>query len=177
MVFKPKQSKNPYGYRNLLAYKKAEELQTETARLCALFPKTKTILALADHMNRSARSSKQNIAEGWKRNSTKEYYDFSGFTVGSNAELEEDCNDMWNGIYPELMGIKGVMGEKGEIGDIEKLRFYPLDKNLPPIIQLKLRAKELNFILSRLQKSLEIKIAKESEDLKKKIVNHFRQQW
>lgn len=186
MVFKPKQSKNPYGYRNLLAYKKAEELQIETARVCSVFPKAKTISALADQMNRSARSSKQNIAEGWKRNSTKEYYEFLGFTVASNAELEEDCNDIWNGIYSELMGVKGIMGlmgekrimgEKGEMGDIEKLKFYPLDINLPPIIQLKLRAKELNFILARLQKSLELKIAKENEDFKKKIVNHFRQQW
>lgn len=208
MVFKPKQSQNPYGYRNLLAYKKAEELQIETARVRNFFPRTKTISALADQMNRSARSTKQNIAEGWKRNSTKEYYEFLGFAVASNAELEEDCNDIWNGIYSELMGIKGIMGEKGLTGnyekgitgekskespsslsphlphstplshlDIEKIKFYPLDINLPMIVQLKLRAKELNFILARLQKSLEIKIAKESEDIKKKMVNHFRQQW
>lgn len=183
MIFKPKQSKNPYGYRNLLAYKKAEEIQIETARVCNFFLKAKTISALADHMNRSARSAKQNIAEGWKRNSTKEYYEFLGFAVASNAELEEDCNDVWNGIYQELMGIKGLMGEKGEAEshfphlDIEKLKFYPLDTSLPPIVQLKLRAKELNFILARLQKSLELKIVKESEDLRKKIVQHFRQQW
>ena len=167
MAFKPKQSKNPYGYRNLLAYKKAEEIQAETARACSFFPKAKTVSALADHMNRSARSAKQNISEGWKRNSTKEYYEFLGFAVGSNAELEEDCNDIWNGIYYELTGVKGIMGERGIMGakppysststpsspyppsspstpfppsphfthlDIEKLKFYPLDKNFPLII-------------------------------------------
>jgi hypothetical protein len=169
-------------------------------------------------MNRSARSIKQNIVEGWKRNSTKEYYDFLGFSIGACAELEEDCNDIWKGFYPDLMGVRGIMGEKGiekgimggkgiekgimggkgtetgEMGekeikmgekdseegvmgengipldspstpfrpfDIEKLKFYPLDKNLPPVVQLKLRCKEINFLLHKLQKSLEEKMKTE----------------
>jgi len=204
-----KQSQNPYGYRNLLAYKKAEELQLACSELTRKFPKTKTLAALADQMNRSARSTKQNIVEGWKRNSTKEYYEFLGFAIASNAELEEDCGDIWKGIYLELMGIKGVMGEmglRGEMGekgshlsylspltpsspsspltpsapsdhptsstpltpltpfipfDIEKIPFYPLNPHLSPIVRLKLRAKELNFLLDRLQKSLLDKMGSE----------------
>ncbi|PIP27585.1 MAG: hypothetical protein COX30_01145 [Candidatus Moranbacteria bacterium CG23_combo_of_CG06-09_8_20_14_all_39_10] len=198
-----KPSRQPYGFRNLLAYKKAEELQLECSRITAQFPKYKTLIALADQMNRSARSAKQNIVEGWKRNSTKEYYDFLGFSIGANTELEEDCNDIWKGIYRDLMGVTGIMSEKGnekgitgvmgekemngeigimgvskekgEIGvtgergitfpsfktpltplsplilfDIEKIPFYPLDKKLPLIIQLKLRCKELNYLLYQL---------------------------
>lgn len=183
-----KPPRQPYGFRNLLAYKKAEELQMECSRLTALFPHSKTLLALADQMDRSARSAKQNIVEGWKRNSTKEYYDFLGFSIGANTELEEDCNDIWKGFYPGLMGLGGVMGEKGTPSssltpsissapptlsalytpsthsvpfDIEKIPFYPLNKNLPPIVQLKLRAKELNYLLSQLQKSLENKMNQE----------------
>ena len=199
-----KTSRDPYGYKNLLAYKKAEELQARCSELTHLFPKLKTLIALGDQMDRSARSVKQNIVEGWKRNSTKEYYEFLGFAIAANAELEEDCADIWRGIYPELMGIKGVMGERGkrdgggeigkrgeksEIGvmgvkgvmgekgikgtppsphsthfsllDIENLPFYPLDTSLPSIIQLKLRAKELNFLLGKLQKSLEQKMLAE----------------
>ncbi|MFA6973330.1 MAG: four helix bundle protein [Parcubacteria group bacterium] len=198
-----KPSRQPYGFKNLLAYKKAEELQMECSRLTAQFPKQKTLIALADQMDRSARSTKQNIVEGWKRNSTKEYYDFLGFSIGANTELEEDCNDVWRGAYPGLMGIRGVMGEvKGEKGlmgegeimnkrdvmgekgimegspsspglspltllnplillDIEKIPFYPLDRNLPPIIQLKLRCKELNYLLYKLQKALENKMRQE----------------
>jgi four helix bundle protein len=189
-----KPSRQPYGFRNLLAYKKAEELQMECQKVTAIFPKQKTLIALADQMNRSARSTKQNIVEGWKRNSTQEYYDFLGFSIGANTELEEDCNDIWKGLYPELMGLKGLMGkmgiENGEEGlrgergtsyapsapyastpstlytpfipfDIEKLPFYPLDRNLPPIVQLKLRAKELNYLLNQLQKSLENKMNQE----------------
>ena len=172
-----KQSQNPYGYRNLLVYKKAEELQIACSGLTHLFPKTKTLIALADQMDRSARSTKQNITEGWKRNTTNEYYQFLGFAIASNAELEEDCTDIWKGIYPELMGLRGIMGEKGERVtpylshlpplthtapfDIEKLPFYPLDSRLPPVAQLKLRCKELNFLLDRLQRSLLEKMAKE----------------
>jgi hypothetical protein len=109
---------------------------------------------------------KQNIVEGWKRNTSKEYYDFLGFSMGANTELEEDCDDIWKGMYPELMGIKGIIGERGnrmgemgergctEMWDIEKLKFYPLDPNLPPVVKLKLQCKELNYLLTQLQKSL-----------------------
>src|SRR3989338_2449151 len=111
-----KTSRDPYGYKNLLAYKKAEELQARCSELTHLFPKLKTLIALGDQMDRSARSVKQNIVEGWKRNSTKEYYEFLGFAIAANAELEEDCADIWRGIYPELMGVKGGMDEKGGMG-------------------------------------------------------------
>jgi four helix bundle protein len=209
-----KPPRQPYGFKNLLAYKKAEELQMECSRVTAQFPKYKTLIALADQMDRSARSTKQNIVEGWKRNSTKEYYDFLGFSIGANTELEEDCNDIWRGAYLDLMRITGVMGVMGEKGngvarstspvpsvyssssilssspvpsvyssnsassdfesqshltpfnplipfDIEKIPFYPLNKNLPLVIQLKLRCKELNYLLNQLQKALEVKMLQE----------------
>lgn len=170
-----KQARDSYGYKKLLVYKKADELQMETSLLTALWPPLKTLLALSDQMVRSARSTKQNIVEGWKRNSTSEYYTFLGYSIASNAELEEDCNDIISGKYSQLMGKKGAMGEKGagerenpinplnsplcpsgyrSLLEIEKLRFYPLESGLPPIVQLKLRCKEVNFLLDRLQKSL-----------------------
>ena len=159
-------------------YKKAEQLQLRCAELTHQFPRTKTLIALADQMDRSARSTKQNIVEGWKRNSTKEYYEFLGFSIGANTELEEDCDDICKGIYPELMGIMGVMGERGvkglqemggkggrgemgKIEDIEQLKFYPIDPNLPPVVQLKLQCKELNFLFDKLQKSLLAKMESE----------------
>lgn len=157
-----KPSRKPYGYRELLVYKKAEVLQKSCSELTHHFPKMKTLVALADQMDRSARSVKQNIVEGWKRNSSKEYYDFLGFSMGANAELEEDCDDIWKGMYPELLEIKGVMGERGGRGfNIEALPFYPLDTRLPAVIQLKLRCKELNFLFDRLQKSLLAKMNEE----------------
>src|SRR3989338_3594095 len=196
-----KQSQSPYGYKNLLVFKKAEELQLSCTALTGVFPKIKTLIALADQMNRSARSVKQNIVEGWKRNSTKEYYEFLGFSIGANAELEEDCMDIWKGIYPDLKGKMGVTGERGthstpstsssllahftplSLSDIEKLPFYPLDSSLPPVVRLKLRCKELNFLLSKLQKSLEDKMTAEhtlstADRFKKSQINqHKNKDW
>lgn len=213
-----KEARKTYGYKDLLVYKKAEELQKECSLLTSHFPHSshsiplKTLYALADQMNRSARSVKQNIVEGWKRNSTKEYYEFLGFSIGACAELEEDCDDIWKGFYPELMGKKGIMGEKGneeiikkdetmgERGtpsapstfsspsslstplipfDIEKIPFYPLDKSLPSVVQLKLRCKELNFLLEKLQKALVLKMENEktmSANDKLKIINKQKQE-
>lgn len=184
-MLKPHQ--DPYGYKKLLAYQKSEDLQMACSHLTHLFPFSKTLSSLADQMDRSARSGKQNIVEGWKRNTTKEYYDFLGFSIGAVAELEEDCDDIIRGAYPELTGINGMMGEKGykeRVGgaenltplnshskthsshwtpsEVEKLRFYPLDPSLPIIIQLKLRSKELNFLLRKLQDSLEQKMKNEN---------------
>ena len=58
-----KPHRKPYGYKDLLVYKKAEALQKETEVLTRKFPKTKTLIDLADQMVRSARSGKQNIVE------------------------------------------------------------------------------------------------------------------
>ena len=43
-----KQSQSPYGYKNLLVFKEAEELQLSCTELTGVFPKTKTLIALAD---------------------------------------------------------------------------------------------------------------------------------
>jgi four helix bundle protein len=146
--------RNSYGYRNLLVYKKAEELQLELSKFVSHFPHSKTLLALSDQMERSARSTKQNIIEGWKRNSTNEYYQFLGYAVASNAELEADFTDICIGIY-ESKGIgKGKKWGEWEEEKIESIPFYPLDPLLPLPLQLKLRAKEINFLLDKLQNSL-----------------------
>jgi four helix bundle protein len=146
-----KQSQKPEGYRELLVYKKADILLSDTLSFTSHFPHLKTLYALADQMNRSARSVKQNIVEGWKRNSTREYYEFLGFSIGSNAELMEDFRDVCSGKYEE----KGEMGRTGERGfEIDKLQFYPLDLKLPESVKLFLKAKEVNFLLDQLQTSL-----------------------
>ena len=137
----------------------------------------KTLAALADQMDRSARSVKQNIVEGWKRNSTKEYYEFLGFSLGANAELEEDCNDIIKGVYAE-MGLKGMekgdgKEEKGERGTpstpsphfplftLDEVERFFLSFPFPPLVRLKLRCKELNMLLQKLQSSLADKMSSE----------------
>jgi len=176
-----KVSSDPYGYKKLLVYRKAEELQGACAAFTSHFPRLKTLYALQDQMDRSARSVKQNIVEGWKRNSTQEYHQFLGFSMGANAELEEDCDDIIKGRY-EMggRGIRGLEGEKwegkGEMGgrgnpspltldEVERLPFYPFNPHLPPLVQLKLRCKELNFLLTKLQTSLHQKMQSGTEGI------------
>ncbi len=170
-----KQSHKPQGYKELLVYQKASQLLSATTALTSQFPRSKTMAELADQLNRSARSVKQNIAEGWKRNTTREYNDFLGFSAGSAIEVQEDAEDIWVGKYRELETIKGVVGEKrvegvqkGVKGDsarrrqwLELLSFHPLDKNLPPVVQLYLRAKETCYFIDRVQHSLQAKMEQE----------------
>lgn len=154
--------KDPEGYRKLLAYQKASELQVFTNEMVANFSKSKTFLDLADQMSRSGRSGSKNIVEGWKRNTTKEYFDFLGFSIGAVEELKDDAADVATGVYPQLLGIKSVMGPtKIERATLDKLPFYPLPPNLDPAVELFLRAKELNFLLYKLQKSLDLKMDNE----------------
>ncbi len=177
-------SRKPEGYKDLLVYKKAAEIQSLTLKLTDLFPKTKTLLSLKDQMDRSARSGTKNIIEGWKRNTTREYFQFLGFSIGSLEELKDDCKDISLGLYRELMGVRGVMGKIGEAADpfipivsfsefeLNKLSFYPLDETLPPAVQLYLRCKEVLMFLDKLQKSLDLKMDKEGT---KSVTEKYRQ--
>jgi hypothetical protein len=164
---------NPEGYRNLLAYQKASELQIFTNSFVLNLPKTKTFFDLADQMSRSGRSGSKNIVEGWKRNTTKEYFTFLGFSIGAVEELKDDAADIVTGVYPGLMGVKGVMSEERvEREVLDKIPFYPLPSLLPPAAELFLRAKELNFLLHKLQKSLDLKMDKDhTKPLNEKIVS------
>lgn len=198
-------NRKPEGYKDLLAYQKAAELQRLTVQTTDRFPRTETMLKLKDQMDRSARSGTKNIVEGWKRNTTSEYFRFLGYAIASIEELKDDCADIATGIYRDLMGVKGVMGEvKGVMGggitekssspfisvppltplkpfspfkswaeaELTNLRFYPLDTNLPPAVQLYLRCKEVLMLLNKLQKSLDTKMDKEGT---KSVAEKYRQ--
>lgn len=189
-------NRNPEGYRKLLAYQKAQKLHDDVLEMVKHFPQApyrhthyqnsqiKTIGDLADQTSRSGRSTHKNIVEGWKRTTTKEYFDFLSFSIGSNAELKDDAADIVTGKYKELMGIQGVMGNQkggrgvmGEAGtpspplspftfpltyeELDRIPFYPLDNSLPPAVKIFLQAKEVDFLLHRLQQSLDIKMDQE----------------
>lgn len=182
--------RKPEGYKELLAYQKAVELHRLTVAFTSNFPKAKNMFNLKDQMDRSGRSGGKNIVEGWKRNSTDQYFEFLGYSIAAVEELKDDYRDIATGVYPELMmipelwkGSNGIgMGEKGVKGDdgsngqplnpfqpfnpfsdaeLEALRFYPLDPSLPLVVQLYLRAKEVLMLLHKLQSSLDVKMDKE----------------
>ena len=75
------------NYRDLVVWQKAMDLTTMLYQIVRKLPKEETY-ALSDQMRRAAISIPSNIAEGFGRNSTKEYIHFLYITKGSVCELE-----------------------------------------------------------------------------------------
>lgn len=121
----------PEGYKELLVYKRAEELRLYILKLTQKLPYDEKRRKV--HLNDSARSVKQNIVEGWKRSTTKEYYDFLSFSLGSLAEIKEDIKDLY------------------EDGKISQKTFEFLTN----------KCQELDYLLNRLRQSLFKKMERE----------------
>lgn len=121
-------TRNPLGYKALLTYKQAEKIEDLVQSLNFPFPPllsrgeaggikgNKGVADRFDHLVRSARSVKANIAEGYARVGLSEYIRFLGFSLGSLVEIIEDL--LWlEKNYPEAqekldLVIKLCFGEK-----------------------------------------------------------------
>ena len=75
------------GYKDLILWQKAIDLVDEIYKLVKFLPKEEKF-ALSDQMRRAAVSVPSNIAEGYERNSDKEFINFLVIARGSRAELE-----------------------------------------------------------------------------------------
>lgn len=73
-------------YQDLIVWQKSMELVKQIYCLTDIIP-DKGNYALIDQMRRAAISIPSNIAEGYERNSTKEYVRFLSIANGSKAEL------------------------------------------------------------------------------------------
>ena len=107
--------RNPFGFKVLRTYQQGEEIYTLTKQFTAdqLHPiDDKRLIA---HMNDSGRSIPRNIAEGYGRNNTKQYYEFLGFAFGSLMELIEDLM----GLEAEIKG--GQRKTKDNEGTLRKI--------------------------------------------------------
>ena len=74
-------------FRDLSIWQKAMELVDEAYILIKKLPKEETY-ALSDQIRRAAVSVPSNIAEGFKRNSDRDFIHFLSISSGSIAELE-----------------------------------------------------------------------------------------
>ena len=75
------------NYKELIVWKRAMELVAAAYQVAAKLPREE-MFALADQMRRSSVSIPSNIAEGYGRNSTKDYARFLSIARGSRYELE-----------------------------------------------------------------------------------------
>lgn len=74
-------------FKDLTVWQKAMDLCDEIYAISKLLPKEETY-ALSHQMRRAAVSIPSNIAEGFKRNTNKDYIQFLSISNGSSAELE-----------------------------------------------------------------------------------------
>ena len=126
--------RKPEGYKDLLAYRKTADVQEMTLELTNLFPRAKNMLNLKDQMDRSGRSGTKNIIEGWKRNTTNEYFTFLGFSIGALEELKDDYADIAKGLYRKLMRIKRLWNPKGEMGETGTMGQQTTNQTQQPIL-------------------------------------------
>lgn len=75
------------SYRQLGVWQKAIKMVTEIYGITQTFPKEE-IYALTSQIRRAAVSVPANIAEGWGRNTTKDYIQFLRIARSSLLELE-----------------------------------------------------------------------------------------
>ena len=75
------------SYRDLIVWQKSIMLVEEVYNIVKSLPKEE-LYALSDQMRRSVVSIPSNIAEGYERNTTREYLRFLSIAQGSRAELE-----------------------------------------------------------------------------------------
>ena len=115
----------------MLVYRRTVELQDFIYELTENFSWREN--RRREHMRDSARSVKQNIVEGWKRETTRQYIDFLSYSFGSLGELKEDGGDCF------------------KINLIGKEKFDELMR----------KCGEIDFLMGRLKISLERKITKE----------------
>jgi len=81
----------PDGYKNLIVYQEACKLRVLVYKITAGFSRDE--MRRVSHMRDSARSVKQNIAEGYRRGTVPQFKYFLSVSNGSAAELDEDIDD------------------------------------------------------------------------------------
>jgi len=96
------------SYKNLTVWQKSMDLVTEIYKLTEQFPKSETY-GLTAQMQRSVVAIPSNIAEGQKRNYSKEFLQFLYISYGSGAELETQLE-----ICKRLSKLKNLDYNKAE---------------------------------------------------------------
>ena len=111
-------------YRDLIVWQKSMSLVKDIYKLSIKFP-TEEQFVLTPQMRRSAISIPSNIAEGYGRNSRKDYRRFLSISRGSLFELQTQLE-----ISQEL----GYINNKAEYSKI-KDKTIEIDKMLNTLIQ------------------------------------------
>ena len=105
------------NFKELIVWQKAIQLVVSVYDLVKEFPKSE-MFALSDQMRRAVVSIPSNIAEGYERNSVKEYVHFLTIARGSKAELETQlhiCEVLEFGNKEKVKEIQSLCLEVGKM--------------------------------------------------------------
>jgi four helix bundle protein len=103
------------SFKDLIVWQKSIDFVTSIYLLVKQLPKEETY-ALSDQLRRAVVSVPSNIAEGFGRNSTKEYIQFLYIALGSASEVETQV------IIGQKIGyFKDVEQYMQEINEIKKM--------------------------------------------------------
>lgn len=123
--------KNPDGFKELLVYQRACQLYDIVFGITKRFPPHER--RRREQMESCTRSTKQNIVEGWKRETTRQYIDFLSYSFGSLGELKEDVGDC----------LRDKLISKDEHAELIR------------------RCGEVDYLMRRLKEALERKVQKD----------------
>ncbi|GAA4030457.1 four helix bundle protein [Flavobacterium cheonhonense] len=109
-----KKLKNMKAFRDLLIWQKAMNLVTNTYQITQKFPKEE-LFGLTSQIRRSAISLPSNIAEGYGRDSNKEYLRFIKIVIGSLFEFQTQIEIAKNINYLNENEFKNLYEETREL--------------------------------------------------------------
>lgn len=113
------------NFKDLEVWKKGIELTVKVYKTAQKLPGSEKF-GLTSQMQRAAVSVPANIAEGWSRNHTKEFIQFSYMAIGSLAELQTFNEVLRKLGYADTKEIEGI---EAVISELQKM-LYSLVKSL-----------------------------------------------
>jgi four helix bundle protein len=114
----------PMSYREQFIWKRAIQLSVDCYRLTQHFP-TSELYGLTNQIRRSSVSVPSNIAEGYGRQTKKEYIQFLHIALGSLRELDTQLIIAQEVELAETSLFKPVMNE---VEEMQKIMVSSLNK-------------------------------------------------
>lgn len=105
------------SYKDLIVWKKSMELVTDIYRLTKSFP-TEEKFGIVSQLNRAVVSVPSNIAEGWGRESSKNYLQFLRISRRSLMEIETLMIISKNLKYIDKEHFDPICAKTDEVGKI-----------------------------------------------------------
>jgi four helix bundle protein len=123
------ENKKIESYKDLIVWQKGIELVNELYTVTKGFPKEE-MFGLTNQIRRAAVSVPANIAEGWGRNSTKNYIQFIRISIGSLYEIETQLMISNNQSYITNQQKSALSARIDELGKMLNTLLKRLDNHI-----------------------------------------------